>query len=52
MIIRIGVTPLLYNPDALAILKWNDEKPDILQSQLCLVFRQELEGMNLNLINV
>ena len=45
MKIRIGLTPLLCNPDDLGALRHSDEeKADILQSQFCSVFTCEPEG--------
>ena len=42
---RIGVAPLLYNPDDPNTLRHSDEeKTAILQSQFCSVFTREPEG--------
>ena len=42
---RIGVAPLLYNPNDPGTLRHSDEeKADILQSQFCSVFTREPEG--------
>ena len=42
---RIGVAPLIFNPDDPAILKHSDQrKGDIIQSQFCLVCTREPKG--------